>query len=399
MTFIPIEKLPKAAHIVLNHLHQAGFEAFVVGGWIRDELLGIENQDVDIATNAHPQDMLKVFKEYPHSKVGEKHGTIGVKVGEHWIEMTSYRNDGLSLNARHPQKVSFVSSLKEDLIRRDFTINALAMDYDGRIIDWVSGLDDIQAKRIRCVGDPQQRFSEDALRILRGLRFMAKLNFKLDHETSQAMKSLCVLLDTLAVERVYSELQGIFSAPYPQLCFSYGREVMLQILPELNELPSSYFEALDQFASLSTSVAYLYASTTSDVLKQRLKHLKAPNDVIREACTLHELIQMDFNDLIQLKRQLGKTSVSLLKEALMMQDIIRNESHAAERIQSIDDWIHNEICVSISDLAVNGHDLLHLGIQGKSIQYHLERLLDEVLHERLPNQKDALLEFVKHTLA
>ena len=399
MTFIPIERLPKSATQALARLNQAGFEAFIVGGWIRDELLGMINHDVDIATNAQPFETMRVFAHYAHSRVGEKHGTIGVKIDHDWIEITSYRHDGLSLNARHPKDVQFVNSLKEDLIRRDFTVNALAMDQEGKIIDWVSGLDDLKAKRLRCVGDPEERFKEDALRILRGLRFVARLNFKLDPETAEAMKAMRSLLDTLAVERIYMELQGIFEAPFSALCFQFGAAVMHQILPDLKDLSQERYAPLNQLTSVSSCMVYLYAHLSCACLSSRLHQLKAPKEVIKEASALHALIHTDFENLVQLKRMIGMHSAKRVEEALVLQDLIYHKVNATKQISLIRKWLLEGTCFSVRDLAITGHDLLSLGITGKSIQMCLERVLDEVLHERLSNQKEDLLNFVKHTLA
>ena len=395
MTYIPQEKLPKSAISALSMLQQAGFEAFVVGGWIRDQLLGLETQDVDIATNAQPSDVLEVFSAYTSSSIGEKHGTIGVKIQDDWIEITSYRRDGQSLNSRHPDQVAFVSSLKEDLIRRDFTINALAMDIEGRIIDWVSGLEDIQARRLRCVGDPEARFKEDALRILRALRFISRLNFKLDVQTQQAMIAHRSLLDTLAVERVYHELTAIFSSAHPELSFIGAPEVMHQILPETRGLSKEVFSQLKHLSKLSKSLAYLYSQQDEGSLITRLQHLKAPNDIQKETLTLHRLIQVDFSDSVILKKAVGMHTVVRVKEALHLQKLLKRIASDEAYLNQVDTWMDEGVCLSIKDLAINGRDLLELGLKGPAIQEGLVSLLEAVLAERIRNEKASLIAYLK----
>jgi len=394
MTYIPHEKLPKSAHLALSTLHQAGFEAFVVGGWIRDQLLNIPTQDVDLATNAQPQEVLQLFSAYTCSVIGQKHGTIGVKVLNDWVEITTYRSDGKSLDARHPLQVKFVDTLKDDLIRRDFTMNALAMDRDGRIIDWVSGLDDIQARRLRCVGEPEVRFKEDALRIVRALRFMTRLNFRLEMETQRAMVSMRSLLDTISVERIYQELCGIFSSDYPELSFQGAADVMFQVLPELIDTPKQRFDYLNQFKDIHSSLAFLYCDLNEEILMNRLKHLKAPNDTQKEARTLHRLIHLNFKDELSLKKALGLHSSKRVLEALRLQKLLKRIDSIDSYAKQIETWIQEGVCLSIKDLAVDGHDLANVGLKGPAIQHALERLLDEVLLGHLSNEKALLLDFI-----
>lgn len=395
MTYLSPKRLPAAAHHCLHRLHEAGFEAFVVGGWVRDQLLNIDTHDVDLATNAQPEDILACFEGHRTSRVGQKHGTIGVFVDALWIEITTYRVEVIGHDARHPAAVDFVRSLKEDIIRRDFTINALVMDRTGTITDWVSGLDDLSQRRVRCVGDPDQRFKEDALRILRAIRFMVKLNFKLDFETRLAMSALKDLLQGLAVERVLVELQAILEAPYAHLAFEHCADVMAVVLPELTEarLPSQ----LEALKSFELRLVYLYAQREAAQLQQRMGALKCSNNHKQKAMAYRSLLDLDFTSRVAFKRALGQHGFAMIEDALNLRLALGRSNDVSKLINQAQSWLNAGVCLSLKDLAIGGHEALRLGYQGADIERALNFALDAVLDEKIDNTAQAIQSFLNQS--
>ena len=229
-------QLPESMKIVLNRLEQYGFEAFVVGGCVRDALLHRPCSDWDVTTNALPEEISEVFSEYPQADVGKQHGTVVVVIAREPIEITTYRIEGAYQDHRHPSSVSFTSSLEEDLARRDFTINAMAYHPKTGIIDPFFGKRDLQKQQIRAVGQAEQRFQEDALRILRGLRFAAQLTFSIEEDTQTAMRNQQVLLDYLSKERICAEVSKLLCAPNCVSVLRENAEIFFQILPELRPM-------------------------------------------------------------------------------------------------------------------------------------------------------------------
>ena len=207
--------IPPEIRAILGALRGAGHEACPVGGCVRDSLMGLAPGDWDVCTSALPSEVIALFGEENTLPTGLKHGTVTVRSGGARAEVTTYRTDGAYGDHRRPDKVRFVSSLGEDLARRDFTVNAMALDAEGRVVDLFGGRKDLEAKCIRCVGDPETRFREDALRILRALRFAARLGFGVEPATASAMLFCRGLLSAVSRERVCAELKGFLSAPAP----------------------------------------------------------------------------------------------------------------------------------------------------------------------------------------
>lgn len=226
-------ELPPYVITALHTLEAAGFEARLVGGCVRDTLLGVEPHDFDICTNALPEETKACFPGHTLVLAGEKHGTVGAVFGKEMLEITTYRRELGYTDGRHPNSVAFVPSLTEDLRRRDFTINAMAMDLQGTLYDPFGGREDLEGKCIRAVGEPRERFEEDALRILRGLRFAARLGFAIDPATRAAMEKCRSLLQNISGERVYAELQGLLMGAYVgEVLEKYGL-VLSGAIPEI----------------------------------------------------------------------------------------------------------------------------------------------------------------------
>ena len=226
-------KLPDNVKMILDRLHEAGFEAYAVGGCVRDSILGRIPGDWDITTNALPQDTKKLFKRTIDT--GIEHGTVTIMVGKEGYEVTTYRIDGKYEDSRHPSEVTFTKNLTEDMKRRDFTINAMAYNDEEGIIDRFGGMEDIEKGLIRCVGNPKERFSEDALRIMRAVRFAAQLNYSIEDETKNAISELADTLKNISAERIQTELVKLLLSDHPErLMTAYELGITKVILPEFD---------------------------------------------------------------------------------------------------------------------------------------------------------------------
>ena len=226
-------QLPEKVHKIIDTLEEAGFEAYAVGGCVRDSILGREPDDWDITTSAKPEEMKRLFPRTVDT--GIKHGTVTVLLGGEGFEVTTYRIDGTYEDGRHPSEVTFTSNLKEDLLRRDFTINAMAYNERSGLVDLYGGLADIDKQVIRCVGDAVERFEEDALRMLRAVRFSAQLGYRIDEVTGEAVKALAPNLQKISAERIRVELVKLVTSPHPDyLRTAYELGITAQVLPEFD---------------------------------------------------------------------------------------------------------------------------------------------------------------------
>lgn len=207
-------ELPKKVLFIINNLQLAGYDAFAVGGCVRDSILARKPQDWDITTSAKPEAIKEIFRRTVDT--GIEHGTVTVMIGKDSYEVTTYRIDGAYEDSRHPKEVHFTNCLEEDLRRRDFTINAMAYNDDVRLVDVFGGMQDLNHHLIRCVGDPRERFSEDALRILRAVRFSAQLDFPIEPDTAKAVKELAPNLKNISAERIQTELVKLLTSPHPE---------------------------------------------------------------------------------------------------------------------------------------------------------------------------------------
>lgn len=390
-------KLPDSVKIVLNRLETEGFEAFVVGGFVRDLLLNRETHDCDVTTNARPHEIEHVFLDYKQSHIGKDHGTVGVKVNGEWIEITTYRVDEASLDHRRPQAVRFSTHLKEDVMRRDFTMNALAMDGSGALIDFVGGQEDIRSKVIRCVGDPHLRFDEDALRILRALRFAAQLNFKIDEKSITAMRTHAHLLSGLAVERVFQELQLMFGAKHASLAFDYGQDILRHVI-EMKQLSPIEIELLDGFEDVRSKWVICFLTKPVDELRCQLVRLKAPKRFIQDCAQLHTVFHHRFTkDDYAMKWMMHQYPSLILQLSMDLKRKLQDPNYDEDAHQLLNRLMDENACVHIKDLDLNGHDLMEYQIKGKQIQNLLEKALDGVMRNQVENSKKALLAWLNLT--
>lgn len=372
--------IPAGVSALLERLEQAGFEAYLVGGCVRDAYMGISPQDYDITTSALPEQTKEVFREERVIETGLAHGTLTVWTDCGAVEITTYRQDGDYSDHRHPDAVYFTRSLKEDLARRDFTMNAMAMDRRQNLVDLFGGRADIDGKIVRCVGDASRRFEEDALRIMRGLRFAARLGFSLEEQTHRAMESKKDLLQTVAAERIFAELCGLLKGAYAVELIEKYQDVLRVILPEL-EFSKGWAEAP------TNPAMRLAALLNIDTAAPALKRLKAPNAFKRTVLMLLENRQRSqpLNE-----RQLHRLAIELGAENLQTLYVWRGWD-----TELLADFLEKDPCLNIRDLAVGGKDLMAQGLQGSAIGDMQKYLLEQVA-EGLPNEKEMLIQAIKN---
>ena len=438
-------KLPQAVQYCITSLEAAGFRAFAVGGCVRDSLLGLTPADFDLCTSATPEQIAQVFVRHQLLHHGEKHGTVGVVLDGEVFEITTFRTEGGYEDSRHPDWVDFVENVEADLARRDFTINAMAYNPSTGYVDPFGGREDLKNKILRTVGDPEARFREDALRILRGARFSARFHLTPDPATLSAMARLAPLLDKIARERVFEELCKLLTSATAQDLQQFI-PLLTQVIPELTpsvgfqqHSPHHRYDVFTHTAHVVEAVprelplrwaALLHdagkpAAFTMDengrghfkghakisqaIADHVLLRLKAPS-ALRQQVT--ELIGLHMTPLEPdkklLRRRLGKLGRERLEQLLQLQEADMGskgtgkeeemEQFAVLR-EMIAEVLAEDACFSIKDLAVTGWDLQQIGLApGPEMGRCLNWLLGQVQDEVLPNEKAVLLETVKKLL-
>lgn len=400
-------RMDEGAAELLDTLHRAGYAAYVVGGCVRDSLLGLTPHDWDLCTSALPQQGMELFGAEKCIPTGLQHGTVTVKQGGGLYEITTFRTEGTYTDGRHPDEVHFVPDVREDLARRDFTINAMAYNAKEGLIDPFGGQDDLQSGILRAVGVPHQRFTEDALRILRLYRFAARFGFSIDPPTAQAAQELCAHLDCVSVERIEEELAKLLSAPAPAAYLD--KKILLVILPELSpEALAAAKPVVDACPAgaenLPIRLAALLLSLGEDGIRRTLRRLRCSNACIEETAVLvREVVSgVPVSLNIYARRLLGKYNLCTVQRLAALGTALQPErsadfaalSELAERLDA------DGVCCRISQLAVNGRDLMAAGVPaGPGIRKVLEALLDGVIREEYPNERQALLAAVQQLAA
>lgn len=437
-------KLPASVRELLFRLTEAGHEAFIVGGCVRDSLLGKSPQDWDICTSAEPADLKACFSEFRLIETGLKHGTLTVLMDGQAFEITTYRIDGDYSDGRHPDKVSFTPLLSEDLRRRDFTMNAMAYHPDTGIADPFGGAADLKKGLIRCVGSPEKRFSEDGLRIMRALRFSSRFGFEIEEKTSQALFSCCRLLERVSAERIRMEFDKLLAGDgainvlrrygaviacflpeirpmfdldqkNPYHCYTVW-EHTLHAVAHVNNTPvlklAAFFHDIGKPGSMTVDEKgaghfYKHEVLSAELADQAMLRLRYDNRTRQQAVLLvrnHSIVfQQSEKQARRLLFRLGEENLRLLMELECADVKSQNPVFTEERILNIqafggilDHILAKEQCFSLRHLAVKGGDLLALGIpQGPEVGKVLKILLDDVLDGRLSNEKDVLLEEAK----
>ena len=400
-------RMDEGAAELLDTLHRAGYAAYVVGGCVRDSLLGLTPHDWDLCTSALPQQVMELFGAQRCIPTGLQHGTVTVKQSGALYEITTFRTEGTYTDGRHPDEVHFVPDVREDLARRDLTINAMAYNEKEGLVDPFGGQADLQSGIVRAVGVPRQRFTEDALRILRLYRFAARFGFSIDPPTAQAAQELCAHLDCVSVERIEEELAKLLSAPAPA---AYLNEKILGVvLPELtSEALAAAKPVVDACPAgaenLPIRLAALLYSLGEDGIRRTLKRLRCSNALIEEAAVLVREavpgVPVSLN--IYARRLLGKYNLCTVRRIAALGTALQPERAAdfaalSELAEQLD---ADSVCCRVSQLAVNGRDLMAAGVPaGPGIRKILEALLDGVIREEYPNERQALLAAVQQLAA
>lgn len=442
MTGGEMVKIPEHALTVTERLERCGYEAYVVGGCVRDSLMGREPKDWDVCTNALPEDVLRVFRRFHVIKTGLKHGTVTVMVNRQPVEVTTYRIDGAYSDNRHPDRVQFVGQVESDLARRDFTVNAMAYSPTRGLVDAFGGREDLAAGVIRCVGEPDARFHEDGLRILRALRFAARYNFDIERETAYSVHRNRTLLENVSAERVFSELKGIlagagvrnmllafpdvFTCVIPELAATVGFEqcsphhmydvwthtahAVQSIRPEPALRLTMLLHDVAKPACFTQDAAGRghfrgHQKAGAEIARQVLRRLRSDNDTLNTVVRLVAEHDTDFpTDMPGMRRLIGKLGEQTVRQLIEVQsadlaaksDFSKDQKKAEIRNAAflLEETLEAGSLFTTADLAVNGNDLIQLGMKpGPGMKQALSALLNEVQEERLPNTREALLAY------
>lgn len=436
-------ELPRKVVLIIKNLQRHGYDAYAVGGCVRDSILNRKPEDWDITTSAKPEQVKRIFRRTVDT--GIEHGTVTVLIGKDGFEVTTYRVDGLYEDGRHPKEVTFTSRLEEDLKRRDFTINAMAYNDDERLVDAFGGMRDLNYHLIRCVGDPKERFSEDALRILRAVRFSAQLAFSIEPETAEAIKSLAPNLEKISAERIQAELVKLLVSDHPErIQDACELGITKVVLPEWDDMvgvkqntPHHKYDvaahtvhALQNvkndkvlrltmlFHDMGKPVMKTtdengrdhfkgHAIASEQIAKTVMKRLKFDNDTIRKVTKLvaYHDYRMEPTGA-NVRRAMHEIGVELFPYYLAVRLADTKAQSSYERRGKLENIIQirelyrnalrNKECVTLKDLAVTGTDLINLGIApGKELGTLLNELLDMVIEDPAWNQKGKLCDYVK----
>ena len=436
-------ELPRKVVLIIKNLQRHGYDAYAVGGCVRDSILNRKPEDWDITTSAKPEQVKRIFRRTVDT--GIEHGTVTVLIGKDGFEVTTYRVDGLYEDGRHPKEVTFTSRLEEDLKRRDFTINAMAYNDDERLVDAFGGMRDLNYHLIRCVGDPKERFSEDALRILRAVRFSAQLAFPIEPETAEAIKSLAPNLEKISAERIQAELVKLLVSDHPErIQDACELGITKVVLPEWDDMvgvkqntshhkydvAAHTVHALQNvkndkvlrltmlFHDMGKPVMKTtdengrdhfkgHAIASEQIAKTVMKRLKFDNDTIRKVTKLvaYHDYRMEPTGA-NVRRAMHEIGVELFPYYLAVRLADTKAQSSYERRGKLENIIQirelyrnalrNKECVTLKDLAVTGTDLINLGIApGKELGTLLNELLDMVIEDPAWNQKEKLCDYVK----
>ena len=436
--------LPEYIQTCIRMLEEAGFAAYAVGGCVRDALLGLEPHDYDLCTDARPDGIRRVFAGFRQILAGEKHGTVTVLIEDNPVEITTFRTEGAYTDSRHPQWVEFVPEIEKDLARRDFTVNAMAYSPTRGFADPFGGQQDLKDRVLRAVGDPTARFTEDALRILRGVRFAVRFGLGVEEATLKAMKAQAFRMDHLSRERVFDELCKLLPLVSAEDLLRY-RQIITQVIPELQPLwgfdQKNRHHIYDVYTHTAHVVAavpadltlrwaallhdlgkpasfspdsdgqghfYGHAAISAELANEILHRLKAPT-ALRERVVLLIEKHMVWLEVTKpaIRRWISRLGIEAMQQLMILQEADtggkgtenpKDNPYFSGIAALIREILAEDACLQIKDLAVNGHDLMALGLSGKAIGQMLNRLLELVLDEEIQNEKAALLARVQEEI-
>ncbi len=438
--------LPAKVSMIINNLQMHGFEAYAVGGCVRDSILAKSPEDWDITTSAKPAEIKRLFSRTVDT--GIEHGTVTVLLGKESFEVTTYRIDGMYEDSRHPKEVIFTNRLEEDLRRRDFTINAMAYNDEARLIDVFGGMKDLNRHLIRCVGEPKERFSEDALRILRAVRFSAQLNFPIEPVTADAIRELAPALENISAERIQAELVKLLVSAHPeQIRDACELGITKVILPEWDAMegvvqntPHHKYNVAEHTVHALKSVkrdkilrlTMLFhdmgkpamkktdgngrdhfkghALVSEEIARSVMRRLKFNNETVKKVTRLVCYHDYRIEATPQnVRRAMNRIGIDLFPYylAVRMADVkAQSPYRRREKIENIiamreiyQETLVNEDCVTLRDLAVGGRELMEIGMKpGRELGNMLNELLEWVIDEPDCNKKEILCEYVKEKL-
>lgn len=436
--------LPENVLLIISKLELYGFECYAVGGCVRDMLLGIKPKDFDLTTNAKPEQIVDIFKDYKIIDTGIKHGTVAVIIDKEIYEITTYRIDGDYEDNRHPVNVAFTTSLKEDLSRRDFTVNAMAYNPVSGIVDYFNGTEDLKYRAIRCVGDADKRFKEDALRMLRALRFASTYNFSVEFNTYNAIAKNKELLNNISKERISSELTKILCGASCDYILRMFKDVFAIVIPEISAMFNFYQNNPCQNKTLWKHTVYSVKNIDNEpvlrmtmllhdigkpisekidekgisrynghnkisagIAKQILERLRYSNDFTENVVSLISLhninIKADRIIIKKILKNIGKEKFSMLLKVQMADTLAQSDFDKSKKVNNLiqvenifNEILYNNECYNLKSLDIKGTDIMDCGIsKGKIIGDTLNLLLNKVIEGTLENQKDKLLTYVK----
>ena len=442
-------EVPEKAAYIIETIRRAGFEAYAVGGCVRDSILGRKPEDWDITTSARPEQVKELFRRTIDT--GIQHGTVTVMLEKEGFEVTTYRIDGKYEDSRHPKEVTFTPNLEEDLKRRDFTINAMAYNEDSGLIDIFGGLEDIRKGVIRCVGNARERFREDALRMMRAIRFSAQLGYEIEEGTKEAIKELAPTLKNISAERIQAELVKLLTSAHPEyLRIAYDTGVTSVVFPEFDDMMhtdqnhphhcysvgehtlqvltytkdcrmlrlAALFHDIGKPKTLSvdekgTTHFYRHAQESAQMAKAILRRLRFDNDTVSMVSRLvlyHDYGNETEQDMKSVRRavnKIGEDAFPLLFPLKRADILAQSEYRQKEKLERLNRFeelygevIRSRQCVSLKTLAVTGKDLIALGMKpGKDIGEVLQKLLEVVLENPECNTKEILLQIAGDCLS
>ncbi len=387
-------ELPGYVQTVLDRLEAEGFAAWLVGGCVRDRLLGHAPGDYDMAVASSPEETERCFEGWRIIETGLQHGTVTVVSEGHNLELTTFRCDGEYKDSRRPESVAFTRDIHADVSRRDFTVNAMAYSPARGFVDDFGGREDLKAKVIRCVGEPERRFTEDALRIMRALRFASALDFTIEKKTAEAALSLRDRLNHISAERVFVELKKLLAGQNAEKVLLQFRPVIETVLPETAALPAADYarnaRCVKRCADDPARLASLLYGLPADAAEQICRRLRTDNKFRVSVCFLLENADRAFRTVGEGKRLAGEKGAQRLAALLAFRRAmdLPEDDNLTKATAAV---TRGGECLSLKELAVGGGDITALGADGREVGAILSALLTEVTEGRLPNEREALL--------
>jgi len=380
-------KLPDDVRMILNRFHENGYEAFIVGGCVRDSLLGDEPKDYDITTNALPTQVEQLFSDLKVIETGIRHGTVTVIINKEPYEITTYRTDVKYSDHRHPDEVRYALTLGEDLSRRDFTVNAMAYDEENGLIDSFNGVNDLNEGIIRCVGDPDTRFNEDALRILRCIRFASRYGFRIEKNTESALFRNRELLRYVSVERIATEFNEIITSNKANEYLSRYRIIFETVMPQLEDLDFSLVGKVNRRLYMRISALFVLDDSLSAV--GMLRHMHYSNKIIDEVSTLLDHVDSPLETDYDIRRMFFEIGIKATNDLLSLKKARGDDldyGMIRKRIREL-----RKSFIARDQMNINGDDLMILGYRGREIGQILDDLYEQILRDEIKNDHEELM--------